>query len=70
MADIADEAAQIVADWNQRCVRQARSALAGEGALICEDCDAEIPPRRREAVPSATRCAACQKQVEERRRGW
>lgn len=69
MPDIADEAAQIAADWNQRCVRQARTALEGEGAMICEDCEAQIPARRREAMPSATRCATCQQKVESRRRG-
>lgn len=37
------------------------------GRLVCEDCDAEIPARRREAMPSARRCAACQSAVEARR---
>jgi phage/conjugal plasmid C-4 type zinc finger TraR family protein len=26
----------------------------------CEDCGKEIPPKRREAVPYATRCVTCQ----------
>lgn len=34
------------------------------GALFCEDCDAEIPTRRREAHPSATRCMPCQEAQE------
>ena len=69
MPDIADDAAGIVEAWNDRCVRQARRALEGEGTLLCEDCEQEIPPRRRELMPSATRCATCQQKVEDRRRG-
>lgn len=68
MPDIVDEAGALVDEWNARCVRHARRALEGEGALICEDCDTEIPARRREAQPSATRCAPCQERLEGRRR--
>jgi len=28
--------------------------------IYCEDCDREIPPARRAAVPYATRCILCQ----------
>jgi RNA polymerase-binding transcription factor DksA len=27
---------------------------------FCEDCDAEIPQARREALPGVRRCVACQ----------
>lgn len=30
------------------------------GATHCEDCDDEIPARRREALPYVTRCVPCQ----------
>jgi len=69
MTDIVDAAAEIVSEWNARCIARARRELAGEGALVCEDCDGEIPARRRQAQPSATRCAPCQQAVEGRRRG-
>ncbi len=69
MPDVVDDAAQIVADWNERCIQHARRALEGPGTLLCEDCEAEIPPRRRKAQPSATRCAPCQQALETRRRG-
>lgn len=34
------------------------------GPVYCEDCDNEIPPKRIEAVPSATRCVRCQASAE------
>ena len=34
------------------------------GALVCEDCDAEIPERRRIAYPAARCCVGCQSQRE------
>lgn len=40
---------------------------AGAGALVCEDCDEEIPARRREAYPAARCCVRCQQQREMRR---
>ena len=69
MPDTIDVAAEIVAEWNSRCIAEATRALEQPGALVCEDCEAEIPERRREAQPSATRCAPCQGLVEGRRRG-
>jgi RNA polymerase-binding transcription factor DksA len=32
---------------------------------ICEACESPIPPERLEAIPYATRCAACQSQLEQ-----
>jgi phage/conjugal plasmid C-4 type zinc finger TraR family protein len=68
MPDIVDTAAEIVADWNTRCIAEATRGLAQPGTLICEDCEVEIPARRREHMPSATRCAPCQQLLEGRRR--
>jgi len=33
---------------------------AGEGRLLCEDCDDPIPQRRRDAYPAARCCVRCQ----------
>lgn len=42
-------------------VALARSRLAsGPGLSHCEDCGAEIPLRRREAVPGVRLCVSCQ----------
>jgi phage/conjugal plasmid C-4 type zinc finger TraR family protein len=42
-------------------VRRSRGQLpAGESLRFCEDCDAEIPQARREALPGVRRCVACQ----------
>lgn len=37
-----------------------RLASAPEDFGLCEECEEEIPPRRLELMPWATRCAACQ----------
>lgn len=42
-------------------VNRARSQLPqGPGLSHCAECGAEIPPARREAVPSARLCISCQ----------
>jgi len=50
-------------------VELARSRLPkGESLLHCEDCDAEIPPARREAIPGVRLCVACQSELDETQR--
>ncbi|WP_058834518.1 DksA/TraR family C4-type zinc finger protein [Luteimonas abyssi] len=42
-------------------VRRARSRMRqGPGRAACEECDAPIPPARREAVPGVRLCVRCQ----------
>lgn len=42
-------------------VRRARQRLTtGPGRLDCEDCGEPIPAARRQAMPGARRCLACQ----------
>ena len=42
-------------------VNRARSQLPqGEGLTHCEECDAEIPRARQEAVPGVRLCVGCQ----------
>jgi phage/conjugal plasmid C-4 type zinc finger TraR family protein len=42
-------------------VLTARARLpAGEGTTHCVECGDEIPERRRQALPGATTCVACQ----------
>jgi phage/conjugal plasmid C-4 type zinc finger TraR family protein len=44
-------------------VQRARSQLAkGESLSHCEECGAEIPPARRQAVPGVRLCIACQRE--------
>ena len=46
-------------------IRRARSQLpTGESLTHCEECDAEIPQARREAVPGVRLCVACQSEVD------
>ena len=48
-------------------VSLARSRLPkGEGLSHCEECDAEIPQARREAIPGVRLCVACQSELDER----
>ncbi len=42
-------------------VARARSRLpSGPGLSACEECEAEIPPGRRQAIPGVRLCVACQ----------
>ena len=42
-------------------IKRARSQLrAGPGLLRCEECDADIPEARRQAVPGVRLCIDCQ----------
>jgi phage/conjugal plasmid C-4 type zinc finger TraR family protein len=51
-------------------VKRARSALPrGTSLTHCEECEAEIPPARRNAIPGVRRCVACQAAVDEARDG-
>jgi phage/conjugal plasmid C-4 type zinc finger TraR family protein len=46
-------------------VTQARSQLPkGAGLSRCEECETEIPTARREAVPGARLCVACQEKLD------
>ena len=47
-------------------VQRARSRLPkGESLSHCEECDAEIPERRRVAIPGVRLCVACQEERDE-----
>lgn len=48
----------------QDAVDRARRRLghAGESLTHCEECGEEIPPRRREVIPGARLCVACQEE--------
>ncbi len=46
-------------------VKQARSRLSkGEGAAVCEHCEAPIPKARRKAIPGVRLCVDCQAAAE------
>ncbi len=47
-------------------VELARSRLPrGEGLLHCEECETEIPPARRKAIPGIRLCVSCQSDLDE-----
>jgi phage/conjugal plasmid C-4 type zinc finger TraR family protein len=44
-------------------IKRARSRLpTGPGRARCEDCDAEIPEARRQAMPGVRLCVPCQEE--------
>ena len=50
-------------------VKQARNRLPqGAGLTHCEECDAEIPAARREAVPGVRLCVQCQAELDEQQK--
>ncbi len=54
------------AKQNIERIQHALRKLSTEDAGLCEDCGAEIPIERLEALPSACCCAGCQERREER----
>lgn len=62
MSDEADAAQkrQAELDADSLEAQRRRAALDRPGADLCADCGDEIPPERRSALPSATRCVNCQ----------
>ena len=47
-------------------VRQARDNLPkGDSAKECDECDARIPTRRRQAIPGVRLCVSCQQSFDE-----
>lgn len=66
MPDDIDRAVEL--EERQRAAGIAAARLPnGPGSHFCLDCDAEIPQRRREKHPSATRCVPCQQITETER---
>jgi len=61
-----DGAVQDQIDANvEDAVQRARSRLAkGPSRTHCEECEAEIPEARREAVPGVRLCVICQAEVD------
>ncbi len=52
--------AQIDATVDDGVESARRNLPSGESLRHCEDCDAEIPQARREALPGVRRCVRCQ----------
>ena len=47
-------------------VKRAREQIPrGAGLTNCEECDAEIPEARRQAIPSVRLCVSCQAKQDE-----
>ncbi|MCD4663146.1 TraR/DksA C4-type zinc finger protein [Agrobacterium sp.] len=63
-----DLAAERAEQERETKIAAARLALKGPGTMVCEDCPNDIPRERRIAMPSATRCIACQTRHEKRLR--
>ncbi|MBP2301293.1 TraR/DksA C4-type zinc finger protein [Azospirillum picis] len=60
MADIGDDGEACSAFLTAAAVSVVRGRLTQVGSAACVDCDTAIPPARRVALPSATRCVDCQ----------
>jgi len=62
-----DGAVQDQIDANvEDAVEQVRNRLPqGKGLPHCEECDAEIPQARRQAVPGVRLCVGCQSELDQ-----
>lgn len=50
-------------------VKRVQSALpTGESLTHCEECDAAIPLKRREAIPGVRLCVTCQTEVDKQQK--
>lgn len=56
--------AQAEAGERDAAIARIRAGLHGEGSDECVECGDEIPAARRQALPSAERCIACQSRLE------
>lgn len=63
-----DRAEELADKERQAGILRLQAALERDGSFDCQDCENEIEPARREVMPSATRCIACQTRFEQRRR--
>jgi len=55
---------QIDASVDDEVARARRALGKGESLTHCEDCGEAIPEARRQAVPGARRCIACQSEAD------
>jgi phage/conjugal plasmid C-4 type zinc finger TraR family protein len=64
--DFADIASERQAEFLTDCLATVRRALESDGRVYryCVDCEAEIPAKRRAAVPGVMRCLDCAAAVE------
>lgn len=69
MTDVFDRAQERELEMRQDALaEQARRVqpAAGDSALVCTMCEAEIPEGRRQAMPGVQTCIECQKDIEKR----
>ena len=67
--DVADEAQIYEQLFLAEAIARFHASGAGGGtasALLCVDCDDEIPAARRAAIPGVRRCVHCQSSAERR----
>jgi phage/conjugal plasmid C-4 type zinc finger TraR family protein len=65
MADEVDRANDLSEDHRTVNVKNISRMLERKNPSIeCEDCEGDIEPKRREALPSARRCISCQESFE------
>lgn len=60
MSDEIDRAQAYDQFFRELALAERKPQLAGPSALVCEDCDEEIPEARRLAMPGCRRCVDCQ----------
>lgn len=66
--DLMDEAQERTERERDAAVARVRARARGLGSPECQGCGEPIEPARRNAMPNATRCIACQESLERYRR--
>lgn len=68
MADLADQASELIAERESDAIRSAVSGMnRGPSLTFCVDCDGVIPHKRR-ALGGMRRCVECQHDLDRRTR--
>lgn len=64
MADTMDQVQQHTEEMLARNIAAVTRRPVQVSAFFCDDCDAEIPAARRQAITGVTRCVTCQEMAE------
>ncbi|MDP8176347.1 TraR/DksA family transcriptional regulator [Pasteurella skyensis] len=70
MSDAIDKAQELQAIFNKTALAKTQQQVTAVSAYFCEDCDIEIPEKRRKAIKGVCRCVNCQEIFEAKNKHW
>ncbi|MBR0573346.1 MULTISPECIES: TraR/DksA family transcriptional regulator [Pasteurellaceae] len=70
MSDAIDKAQELQDLLNKNALKKHKDKACLVSTHFCEDCDIEIPEKRREAIKGVCRCVNCQEIFEAKNKHW